>query len=73
MVAGWVGVGPLAVGFALVGREWATVTAVVMEFRNVTKITDRHTVQTEGQLKYSLCQVPISVNVSVSSTFSVTY
>jgi hypothetical protein len=45
--------GPLAVTVSLVRLEWHTVTAVIMAFINVPKITDRQTVQTEGQLKYS--------------------
>ena len=40
-----------------------TASAVLMTIMNVTKITDWHTVQTEGQLKYSLCQVQICVKV----------
>ena len=53
--------GQFVVGVALVGFGWFTVTTVVMVTMNVTEITD--TVQTEGQLKYSQCQVPICVNV----------
>jgi len=32
--------GSLAVGVSLVGREWPTVTTVVMAIMNVTKIND---------------------------------
>ena len=36
----WSDMGPLAVGVSLVGREWSTVTTVVMASMNVTKIND---------------------------------
>ena len=52
---GWCDMGPLAVGVSLVWLVWPTVTAVVLAIMNVTKMT----VQTEGQQKYSHCQVPI--------------
>ena len=62
-VSGWNDVRPLAVGASLVALGWTTMTAVVMVIRNATKITDCHTVQTEGRLKYSQCQVPKCVDV----------
>jgi len=36
----WSDMGSLAVGVSLVGREWPTVTTVVMAIMNVTKIND---------------------------------
>jgi len=43
--------------------ERSTVTTVVMLIKNVTEIIDWHTVQTESQLKYIQCQVPVFVKV----------
>ena len=47
---GWCDVGQFVVGGSLVGLEWSIVTTFAMVIMTVTKITDWHTVQPEGQL-----------------------
>ena len=63
-VSGWCDVGLFTFGVSLIALGLRTVTAVVMVFipQNVTKISNCHTVQTEGKLKCCQCPVQIWVN-----------